>query len=260
MNVTAAPRGGRPRVFAAAVAVVMVTVSGGAGRAEPLRLVTGDGYEPYTGRELPGGGVFTQLVRAVYDQMGREAEIAFRPWKRGKRLTRQGRFHATFPYVRNAARRKRFVFSEPLMTLDLKPFVRAGDDRRIETHADLRGTLACLPQGWSTGSERFAEMRRDGEVEMVTVNAMTKCFQLLARERVDVVPAEVPNGKYAAREALGSLDGVRIADLVLNTSTLHVMFPKAQPDADKAAARFDAALAELRDSGRYTKIVTQPMN
>jgi len=259
----AAPATGRTggiRVIAAAVALLIVAVSGADGRAEPLRLVTGDGYAPYTGRELAHGGLAPQLVRAVYDRMDRHVRVVFRPWKRAQALARRGRFHATFPYVKNEDRVEKFVFSEPLLTLDLKPFVREGDGPGLAEYDDFDGLLGCLPEGWSTGSARFRDMVESGKVALVRPETMKTCFKLLDLDRADFVPAEVPNGKYAARAALGSLDGVRIADLVLNTSTLHVMFPKNQPGAEKAAARFDAALAELRASGRYTKIVTQPMN
>jgi polar amino acid transport system substrate-binding protein len=48
--------------------------------ATELRLVTGDNYPPFVGKDLPGGGLLTQIVRAALAQQQLEHSLDWRPW------------------------------------------------------------------------------------------------------------------------------------------------------------------------------------
>jgi polar amino acid transport system substrate-binding protein len=73
-------------------------------QAAELRLVTGDDYAPFTGQDLPGGGMLTQVVEAALQEQGQVYSLHWRPWNRGYLRTLQGEFDATFLYIRTAQR------------------------------------------------------------------------------------------------------------------------------------------------------------
>ena len=67
-------------------------------KAQTIRLVTGNNLAPYTDIRLTNGGLITELVEAVYNELGFETVISFGDWDQGYADTLGGRFEATFPY------------------------------------------------------------------------------------------------------------------------------------------------------------------
>ena len=64
--------------------------------AAPVQLVTGDDYAPFTDRELPQGGMLTELVQQALLQAGHQPKLSWLPWKRGYQATLRGQFDATW--------------------------------------------------------------------------------------------------------------------------------------------------------------------
>lgn len=221
--------------------------------AEAVKLVTGNGYMPYADSDLKGGGVFTVLVREIYEHMGHDPEIDFKPWKRGASLVVNGKRLATFPLVKGEERLKKFYFSEPVMSPKLSPFVPKANAGSIDELADFKGKTGCLPTGWTSGSKKFEQMEKDGEVEMVSSRAIKHCFRMLKAGRVDFVPTEEPNGNFAAQQVYGSTDKVNFEDYVLSTSYLHVVFAKNE-QGKQARDAFNEALEDMRNSGRLEEM------
>ena len=86
----------------------------GLASAAPVQLVTGDDYAPFTDRELPQGGMLTELVQQALLQAGHQPKLSWLPWKRGYQATLRGQFDVTFPYLKTAEREADYLFSAPL--------------------------------------------------------------------------------------------------------------------------------------------------
>ena len=78
---------------------------------EPVKLVTGNDYQPYTHESLPEGGLFNEIVKRAYDKVGITYAIDWKPWRRGFNETLAGKYLATYPYVLTEERNKLFAFS-----------------------------------------------------------------------------------------------------------------------------------------------------
>lgn len=239
--------------IASAVLVAAGMAFGGAAQAEPVKLVTGNGYKPFTDNSLKDGGVATDIVRHIYKNMGHEVSIDFKPWKRGAALVKQGKRVATFPYVKNEERSKNYHFSKPFMSPALSPMVLKENAGMINSIEDFKGKTGCLPTGWSTGSDEFAKMKENGEVKMISARAVKHCFRMLKAGRVGFVPTEVPNGLFAAKQVLGSSDKVHVEDYILSRSHLHLMFAKNEK-GKQAAQEFNQGLKNIKESGEFEKI------
>jgi len=66
-----------------------------------LYLVTGD-YPPFSGIQLPQGGMTTEITVKAFKEMGYQAQIDYQPWKRGFTNTRKLLYFGTFPYVKDS--------------------------------------------------------------------------------------------------------------------------------------------------------------
>jgi len=225
--------------------------------ADTVKLVTGNDYKPFTDESLPEGGLFTDIVRTAYEEAGHNVSIEFMPWKRGAALVEKGKKTATFPYVDTPERKERFLFSDPVYVVEERPFVTADNAGSVNSYDDMAGMKDCIPLGWSSGSEKLQELEENGTVERNSPRNMTSCFKMLKAGRVDFVPIEVPNGYAQASTVFGSRDEVNAETLLLGKTTLYLMFPKGDMDAAKI---FNEALASLRDSGKYQKIIDKHLN
>ncbi|WP_176758590.1 substrate-binding periplasmic protein [Limimonas halophila] len=233
---------------------VLLAATGAA--ADPIRLVTGT-WAPFTGREQPGGGPVTRLVRTAYERAGHEVKVVYRPWKRAEQAVRRGTTEAAFPYTRNGARQERYVYSDPIFTLPIVPMTRAGDAGRITSLADMRGLHTCAPQGWSLGIAKLDRMAADGTIHVQRTRAYAQCLKLLDRGRIDFLVGEPPRLRDQVKRVLGDMAPVHLGDVVLSRSSFHLIFDKTDPNVTEAVARANAAIATLDGSTEYRSRVEE---
>ena len=224
--------------------------------AAPVKLVTGSDYKPFTDDGLEAGGLVTKLVKAVYDEAGRETEVAFTSWARAEHRVLNGEARATFPHVKTKPRLKKFAYSDPIFIADYVPVVRPENAGTYTTLSAMKGGQTCLPYEWSFGVEKLDEWAKTGELEVRSPNAMPTCYKLLGAGRVDFIFAEAPTVPFDARGALGSAAEVHREDFVANKAKLHVMFDKDGASTPAHVDQFNEALAALKESGRYERIVS----
>ena len=118
-------------------------------RADHVRIVTGDYFAPFTGRDLPDGGIMTEIVRRAFEIAGYDhAEIIWRSWRQGYDMTVKGEVEGTFPYAYTPFRARSVLFSEPVASLSAFGWF-AKSQERFETIDDLNGAVLCLPLGYA---------------------------------------------------------------------------------------------------------------
>ena len=79
-----------------------------------IPLATGE-WEPYTAEKIEGQGAFTEIVSAVFKEMGQPVKYQFYPWKRAEAETLAGNVFAAFPYIVTDERKKDYEFSDPIL-------------------------------------------------------------------------------------------------------------------------------------------------
>jgi polar amino acid transport system substrate-binding protein len=233
------------RLLLTAGLVLACAVSASQAR-EALPLVTGNGYSPFAGSELPGGGLTTALVRRVFQGMDRPVEIAFEPWPRGYRATLDGEFDATFPYLHTPERAEDFHYSDPLLTVHLRVFVRA--DASVDKLADLTGQTLCVPLGYAITRD-IREMLAHLDYEEGEPRTMTQCMRMLGRGRVDFVAITRRHAQSLLAEVPLEREGLRMLEDVDVSADLHLIVPKQRDGARQLLEDFNRTLARLREQG-----------
>jgi polar amino acid transport system substrate-binding protein len=241
-------------MFRALVLALGMSAAASPAAAEQLKLVTGNDYLPFADADLPKGGMATAIVRAVYARMDQSISVDFLPWKRGYLKTRHGTYAATFPYVRTDERASQFHYSKPILEIVQKPVKMADSAFSAETAAELAGTTYCLPNGYAP-ARIVARMTENERLDRRQPLDMTKCFHMLERGRVEFIPMSVLLAEYTAQKLFDDSSAVTFTDLVLERTTLHVIFPKDQPRSRERLAAFNAAFDKLRESGGYQHII-----
>lgn len=255
---------GRFRLGAALLAAALVAPAAGGGEAatgsdsarpasEALVFVTGDGYPPFTGRDLPEEGLFTVMMNEIYAQAGRPVAVRFRPWRRAMFLTRKGVYHGTFPYIRTAKRAETFYFSEPVYHSRQRLLVLRSSGLTPDSVEDLAGLSYCNPRGYTTRTG-LEHLVRTGRIRRWSPPTMRACIEMLDEERVDFVGIGLLQRRRMIREVFDDPSRVRFVDVGLPDDRLYVMFPRSQPNARALRDEFNVLLKKARESGRLRTV------
>lgn len=219
--------------------------------ADTLRLVSGDDYPPFTGSTLAGGGVLTELVQQAFAAGGKAASIEFKPWPRGYEETLRLGYDATFPYLSTPRRMASYLFSDPLYEVNLRLYVRRDSPWQTGTRQELQKATFCLPAGYEVSGWVHAESHR---LAFVRPRSMAQCHAMLQLGRVDVVISNPDELAWQAVPPLLSLPNVRTLPEPVADVTLHLIIPRAHPDAQELLDVFNTGLQQLVSSGARDRL------
>lgn len=224
------------------------------GQAAPLRLVSGEDYAPYVGRDLPGGGMLTEVVIAALGQVDYQPSLAWQPWKRGYQATLKGSYDATFPYLQSAEREADFLYSEPLYSVSQRIFTRHGQMLEPDQLENFSGKRLCYPLGWLT-PQMLKPLLDSNRLSRHEPPDLTTCAKLIAMERDDLFIADVLLGQQAIRLSGIAATRFEISQGELSRYGLHLIVPRQHPRAAQLIADFNRGLHQLMANGEYQRIV-----
>jgi polar amino acid transport system substrate-binding protein len=223
--------------------------------ADTIQLVTGNDYLPFTDQNLPGGGMITEIVDLAFKKVGYQAQIAFRPWKRGYEETKKGIFVATFPYIKTAERLRDFNYSQPINTVYTRVFVL--NNSPFHELQDLTGRRICVPLGYGV-SGSFGGMLKKGlfNAEANPVD-LAGCLRMMLSGRKDFFIINEINGWTTIRETFNTTENFRTLDAVFNEETQHLIVSKTTADGERILKAFDRGLTQMKEDGTLQMIISR---
>src|SRR5262245_17744089 len=240
-----------------------------------VEFLTADGFAPYTGRYLEGGGMLTHVINSAMGQIKEETKGRFdysvswvNDWGAHLNpllLTRA--FDVGFPWARpdceagNLDQRsqfscQRFFFSDPLYEEITGLFVPANSSIRSLRREEMAGKSVCRPAGYpihelDKGGRNWV---KDSIVTLMRPPSVDECFRLLDNGTVDAV-AEAELAGRASIVSLGLGDKVRMIDQPLALTTYHALISKSHPHARTMLYYVNSSLEKLRERGEYDRII-----
>jgi len=241
-----------------------------------IEFLTADGFSPFTGRTLEGGGMLTEVISSAMNIVKQEARGRFdfgiswvNDWSAHLNpllLTRA--FDVGFPWSRpdcdggvdldatSQFRCRRFFFSDPLYEVITSLFVRNNSAIMTLQSEKIAGATLCLPAGQSVyeldqGGRNWV---KDGKVALMRPPTVDECFRLLDNGTVEGVVATEFAGR-ASISSLGITDKIRMLDQPVALTALHVVISKSHPHARTILYYVNTALSKLRESGDYDMII-----
>jgi polar amino acid transport system substrate-binding protein len=228
-----------------AIAMALILVSALAS-AETISLVSGEEYPPFTGSSLTSGGVLTELVQLAFAAAGHRITLDFKPWARGYEETLGLEYEGTYPYLSTARRKADFLFSDPLYNLSLRFYVQQSSRWQSGSPQELRNAIFCLPLGY----EVSGWVRRQSEqLNFVRPRSMQQCYAMLELGRVDVLISNPDEVAWQAMAPQLTAHNVRQLPEPLGDVTLHLIFPRAHPSAQKTLHEFNKGLRHIISTG-----------
>ncbi|MBV8657407.1 MAG: transporter substrate-binding domain-containing protein [Burkholderiales bacterium] len=223
-----------------------------AAKAEParvrLQLTTGTDDDPFANPAAPHGGIATDVVQRVFARAGYETTIDWLPWKRGYALTLHGRYAATFPYVDTEARRKDYLFSAPLLSIEQRAYGMPGRGIENLTLATMPGKCICTPEGWATTQE-VDRLVESGQLRREAPHDQAACLKMLSMGRADFMIMNQYRVSRMLEEAGLRPDQIAVSTTSVSHSYLYLMVPIERPGAHILVDEFNGAMATMRKLG-----------
>lgn len=239
----------------------------------PIRIVSGNGWEPFVGERFNGGGMLMRLATTSLKRAGnnREYTVSFvDDWaSHFDTLLPMGAFDISVAWYipdctkyellsRGMKQRCDADHSLPVYEAVAGFYSLPGNEyQSVRTYAELAGARICRPEGFFT-----YDLEEQGMVPpivtMVHPKTIEDCFDLLMDGEVDILSLEIVSVAGAAAE-LGLAD--KIVENPYLTSILSMSFVthKTNPRGKVYLAMINRGLTEMRESGEWYAIISDSL-
>jgi hypothetical protein len=235
-----------------------------------IRVVTGNGFPPYVDENLPGGGMFTQLIEMAIFRVdpGLPYNMTFiNDWQAHiDALLPSLAYDISFPWPRpdcessmlnasDISRCENFVFSAPFLEI-VDGFFTLRDSPLLDaiSYDDFVGKRVCRPEGYTTGVLDAVGLTSD-RIQLIRENEVTDCFEALIAKEVDLVSIDAEVGDTAIAE-LGIIKNVEQNPHLVTLTSLHAIAHKSNQHAVDMLGLLDQGLVEMYESGEWYEIVS----
>ena len=224
------------------------------GAREVMSISTGQNYPPYSGDNLPRGGMMADIITRLFEEM--DVTVAFRrlPWKRALLQAQEGRVLASFPWEDKVELRRDFLMSEPVLFMDLHIYVDSRRGPVLKENEDLVGLRLCLPLGHQAHGLVDLYIRHK-QVLVEQPASLKNCLEMLRLNRADFISASAMAAQQYGRQVYGYPEGVRRETVGRERVGLHLLFSRKHPHSVALKAAFDRLLAQYRADGRLVEII-----
>ncbi|NVO56397.1 transporter substrate-binding domain-containing protein [Rhodobacteraceae bacterium B1Z28] len=244
--------------------------------APPIKLVAGNGWEPFTSEGLSGGGIMTRLATTSLQRAGnsRDFSVSFvDDWSSHlETLLPLGAFDVsiawTLPDCTNRtyewsaeteARCTQFVGTVPVYDVVGGFFTLPESDyAKATSFADLEGSTICRMQGWSMVVLEEVGLNRKN-MNVVQPSSARECLDAVLTGTADVAAFEVDLFASTMKEM-----GLTSADIVENPyvstlSSMSFLAHRTNPFAREYVAMMNKGLIEMRESGEWYAIISDTL-
>ncbi|NOD94576.1 transporter substrate-binding domain-containing protein [Ruegeria sp. HKCCD4884] len=244
--------------------------------APPIKMVAGNGWEPFTTENLSGGGIMTRLATTSLQRAGnqRDYSVSFvDDWSSHlDTLLPLGAFDIsiawTIPDCTNrtyewsaetTARCTQFVASVPVydivggfFTLPESQYANATDFK------DFEGSTICRMAGWSMVVLEEVGLNRENTT-VVQPNSARECLDAVLTGTADVAAFEVDLFASTMNDM-----GLTSSDIIENPyvstlSSMSFLAHRTNPFAREYIAMMNKGLNEMRESGEWYAIISDSL-
>ncbi len=240
----------------------------------PIKIVSGNGWAPFTGEDLKGGGMLVRVASTAMQRGGNDREFTVSfvdDWgSHMETLLPLGAFDVSVAWIKpdcskydllNDESRKRcdeYDFSQPIYETVAAYWSMPGNDyANVTSFADYAGARICRVDGWST-ADLNTEGLNDPVVTFVRPSSAKECMELLAKGDVDMVSLDLENGAAAASEVPEAAEALPNPNLS-KLETLHLITHKTNPRGRVYQALINRGLTEMRQSGEWYALISDSL-
>jgi PAS domain S-box-containing protein len=209
-----------------------------------IRASGGDSYAPYHYVDDDGeaSGFDVELLLAVMRAIGRRVEIRLDQWQRARAALSDGEIDMVVGLTKSPERTRELDFTEPILTINYRTFVRAGSPDISRSDLDDKQIIVQR-------ASLMEELARSHSWQPMLVDSGSQGMQLLASGQYDCYLGSEYRVLYLARE-LG-LEGLKRVGEPLQSADYGFAVRKGNTDL---VDQLNRGLDLVRASGEYDEI------
>lgn len=224
--------------------------------AEPVLLVTSS-YDPYVIEGNRQKGFLYEVVVAAFAEVGVEAQIQYRPWRRCALMVEEGKAFGAFPYGKTAKRAEYAWFTDRIGECRNVFFYLKGrmGDFDFETLADLIPYFIAGTSGHYYETT-FEEARLKVDYAPGEASGIQKIWMF----RTELFAEDKLVGWALINRIFPKYKHMFGSTSPWNINPQHIMVSKGYPGAENFMKQFNRGLAEIRANGTYDAILSKYFN
>ena len=215
-------------------------------------------WAPYTGKEMQGNGMASELVTAACNAAGLKAEYEFFPWKRAEAKVSEGSQLGTFPYKETKEREGRFLFSKTLFSSSFG-IVTAKDNKKTAGFKYTKPEdLKSFSVGIVAGTDALKIPLEMAGVKVEEVTGVDQNLKKLEAGRIDFYIDDKAVIYQELKAGYGAEKMARFVFLDTNfgeKNDFKVMISTKHPESKAVMDKINEGLAKITDSGEAKKIL-----
>ncbi|MCW9045429.1 MAG: transporter substrate-binding domain-containing protein [Alphaproteobacteria bacterium] len=218
-----------------------------------LKLVN-DPWPPYTGMNLPGKGVATEIVVTALNKAGYKTSMHFAPWARALEGTISGTYDILLTTSFTKERAKVVAYSEPYLGNVIR-FIKLESKAY---HFDQLDDLHHLNIGVVRGYVYEPMFDKSELIYKIENTLLENNLRMLLAGRLDlVVEDELVAQKTISKLFPDEKYNFSFLSKPLNKKPMHIIIRKAHPSHVTIISRFNAVLDTMRADGTYDEILAK---
>ena len=209
-------------------------------------------FPPYTGTDLPRGGIATLITRAVLARQGLEMSSTVRPWARALSEAQQGVFDGLIGVWRSPERERTLLFPHPLgITNQIGFMARAGTSIEVRDLRQLRRLTIGVVNGYANPpAVEEAQLKLDPALD--DLHNLRK----LLVGRIDLALIDKGVAHYLLQTQLpAGLTQLVWLEPAVTKIPLYAAFSRHSPDTPEHLAAFNAGLARMQTDGDLDQLL-----
>ncbi|WP_419904899.1 substrate-binding periplasmic protein [Kiloniella sp.] len=208
-------------------------------------------WAPYTGYELPGHGLLTEVIQVAMERAGITTEVKKVPWSRALKESIRGRIDILPGIWYQEERVEHIAYGSVLAVNRLVLMSRSYRDKRIETLQDLDNLIVGVAQDYAY-PKIFVEannFKRDVSKNLEVI------LNKLKNDRVDAALADELVARYTSNRLFSNETLFDYSTEALEIKNLFIAISRKTKNYRKILFLFDQALDEMKIDGTYDDLL-----
>ncbi len=218
----------------------------------PLVIGVSD-WAPYSGYDLPGHGLLTEVVQVAMKRAGYETIAQETPWARVIKGTSRGEIDIIPGIWYSDERAKTILYGTVLATARLVLISRVDHPQKIETLEDLDNLTVGVVQDYAYPKFFLEAQNFDRDLSRNLDFNLIK----LAKGRIDAALGDELVARHTSRKLFQGKVQFRYGPKSLDTKNVHLGISRAHPEHERILFLFEKALEEMKADGTYKKLLAK---
>lgn len=212
-------------------------------------------WEPYTGGNMPGKGLLSQISIEALKQAGYESEVIIYPWARAVEEAKNGNVHALLGAGYTKERALYFVYPDAIWNTHAG-FFTSGENSLNRKFSTIEN-LAPATVGVLNGSNYIEILEKVQGIKVEKAARVEFNIKKVAYRRIDYLIEDKTAVEYFIKKEVPELKGkVVFLNPPYKNEKVFLIFSRKVPNHKKIVRDFNSGLSKLKTDGSYNRIVS----